>query len=197
MASEPEHPKRHEAEARVNLRFDRQTTALAEFQRRESERHTQMQQNLLEDSLSRQADFAAEKQQRLAAHDRAWEQAKDRLAHKPAPALTFDMMGGPLSRNLAQDHNEMLRSWTAQRDQIVKDFDERIAGCETSRAEMQDGFARANEAREQGHKADRLALAERQQQSFERLVGKELDRSNEWVSDKFKQRSRDDNDRGL
>jgi hypothetical protein len=130
-------------------------------------------------------------------HDRLWEQAKDRLAHKPEPALTFDMMGGPLSRNLAQDHDEMLRNWTAQRDQIVKDSDQRIADCEAARAEMLNGFGRANEALEQKHNEDRRVLAERQQQSFEQLVTKELDRSDDWVSDKFKERSRDDNERDL
>jgi len=195
MASEPDDLKRREAEDRVNVRFDRQTRALSDFQWRESERHAQAQQHLLEDSQARQADVEEAKEQRLAAHDRLWEQAKDRLAHKPEPALTFDMMGGPLSRNLAQDHSEMLRSWTAQRDQIVKDFDQRIADCETSRAEMLTGFGRANEALEQKHSEDWLALAERQQQSFEQLVGKELDRSDDWVSDKFKERSRDDNER--
>ncbi len=96
------------------------------------------------------------------------------------------MLGGPPSRNLAQDHDEMQRRRTEQRDQIVKDFDQRIAECETARAEMQEGFGRANEARDQVHSDDRVALAERQQQSFERLVKKELDRSDEWTSDKFK-----------
>jgi hypothetical protein len=197
MPSEPGDLKRSEAEDRVALRFDRQTKALAEFQRQESERHTQMQQHLLEDSLAKQADFEAGKELRLAAHERAWEQAKDRLAFKPEPALTFDMMGGPLSRSLAQDHDEMRRSWTAQRDQIVKDFDQRIADCETNRTEMLEGFGQANQARDQVHKEDQLQLADRQQRSFDRLVQKELDRSDEWVSDKFKERSRDDNERDL
>jgi hypothetical protein len=195
MASEPDDIKRREAEDRIALRFDRQTKALSDFQRQESERHAQVQQHLLDDSLERQSDFEAEKKQRLAAHERRWEQTKDRLAHRPEPVLTFDMMGGPRSRNIARDHDEMLRNWTAQRDQIVKDFDQRIAGCETARAEMLEGFGHANETLEQRHNEDRRALAERQQQSFERLVGKELDRADNWVSDKFRQRSRDGNER--
>jgi hypothetical protein len=195
MASEPGDLKRQEAEERVNLRFDRQIRALAEFQRQESERHAQMQQRLLEDSVAQQADFETAKEQRLAAHDRLWQQAQDRLT--PRPALTFDMMGGPPMRNLAQDYDEMLRSWTAQRDQIVKDFDQRIADCETTRTETLEGFGQANDTREHAHQEDRVALAERQQQSFEQLVRKELDRSDEWVSDKFKERSRDDNERDM
>jgi hypothetical protein len=195
MASEPDHPKRREAEDRITLRFDRQTKALSEFQRQESERHAQAQHHLLDDSVERQSNFEAAKEQRLAAHKQRWEQAKDRLAHKPVPVLAFDMMGGPPSRNLARDHDEMLRNWTAQRDQIVKDFDQRIADCEATRTEMLKGFWHANEALEQRHGEDRRALAERQQQSFEGLVGKELDRSHDWVSDKFKQRSRNDNER--
>jgi hypothetical protein len=197
MASEPDHAKRREAEDRITIRFDRQTKALADFQRQESERHAQAQQHLLGDSLERQATIEAAREQRLTAHDRRWQQAKDRLAHKPEPVLAFDMIGGPPSRNLARDHDEMLRSWTAQRDQIVKDFDQRIAECEASRAEMLKGFGLANEALEQRHSEDRRALAERQQQSFDRLVGKELDRSSDWVSDKFKQRSRDHNERDV
>ena len=82
------------------------------------------------------------------------------------------MMGGPPSRNLAQDYDEMQQRSTERRDQIVKEFDERIAGCEAARAEMQQGFARANEARDQGHGEDRIALANRQRESFERLVNK-------------------------
>jgi len=197
MPSEAEDLRRREAEQRINLRIDRQTRALEEFQRQESERHTRMQQQLLDDSLARQADFETAKERRLAAHDRLWEQAKERLALKPQHVLAFDMMGGSQARNPAHDYDEMRRSWTAQRDQIVKDFDDRIAGCEAARAEMLEGFARANEAREQGHQEDRLALAERQQHSFEHLVGKELDRSGEWVSDTFKQRSRNDNERDV
>src|SRR3954464_10909110 len=99
MPSDAGVPRRQERQHGINLRFDRQTKALTEFQRQESERHTQMQQQLIEDSLARQADFEAAKERRLATRDRLWEQAKDRLALKPQPALTFDMMGGPLSRN--------------------------------------------------------------------------------------------------
>jgi hypothetical protein len=107
------------------------------------------------------------------------------------------MMGGPPARNLVQDHDEMLRSWTAQRDEIVKDFDERIADCERTRAEMLEGFGRANEDRDRGHEEDRLDLVQRQQRSFDRLVNKEIERADEWVSKEFKQRSRDDNERDL
>ncbi len=197
MASEPDDLKRREAEDRINLRFDRQTRALSEFQRQESGRHAQVQQHLLDDSREKQSDIEAAKEQRLAAHKQRWEQAKDRLAHKPEPVLAFDMVGGPPSRNLARDHDEMLRNWTAQRDEIVKDFDQRIAECEATRTEMLKGFGHANEALEQRHSEDRRTLAERQQQSFDRLVEKELDRSGEWVSDKFRQRSRDDNERDV
>jgi hypothetical protein len=154
-----------------------------------------VQHHLLDDSLERRANIEAAKEQRLDAHKQRWEQAKDRLAHRPEPAPAFDMMGGPPSRNLARDHDEMLRNWTAQRDQIVKDFDQRIADCKATRTEMLKGFGHANEVLEQRHSEDRRALVERQRESFERLVGKELDRSHDWVSDKFKQRSHDGHER--
>ena len=85
------------------------------------------------------------------------------------------------------------RRSTARRDQTVKEFDERIAGCGTARAEMQQGFARANDARDQGHAEDRIALANRQRESFEKLVTKEVERADRWVSREFKARGRDDN----
>ena len=197
MASEPGELKRREAQDRVALRFDRQNKALTEFQRKECERDAQAQERLLDDFAARQTDLESAKKQELAAHDRRWDQAKDRLMPRPGPAPSFDMMGGPPARNLVQDHDEMLRSWTAQRDEIVKDFDERIADCERTRAEMLEGFGRAIEDRDRGHEEDRLDLVQRQQRSFDRLVNKEIERADEWVSKEFKQRSRDDNERDL
>src|SRR5208282_3696276 len=102
----------------------------------------------------------------LTAHDRLWEQARDRLTLRPGPAPAFDMMGGPPARNLAQDHDEIRRQWTARREQIASEYDDRIGACTAARAEMAQGFVRANEARDQGHKEDRSNLAERQRESF-------------------------------
>jgi hypothetical protein len=106
-------------------------------------------------------------------------------------------MMGPPARNLVQDHDEMRQRWSERRDQIVKDFDERVASNEATHAEMQQGFGRANEARDQAHGEARRDLAQRQQESFERLVRKELDRADKWTSREFKQRSRDDDARDL
>ena len=83
------------------------------------------------------------------------------------------------------------------RDLIVKDFDQRIAACEATRAETQQRFGRANEARDQAHGEARRDLAQKQEQSFEGLVKKELDRADKWASREFKQRSRDDDARDL
>ena len=91
----------------------------------------------------------------------------------------------------------MRQRWTDQREQIVKDFDQRIASTEATRAEMQQGFGRANEARDQAHSEARRDLAQNQQQSFERLVKNELARADKWTSREFKQRSRDSDARGL
>ena len=55
----------------------------------------------------------------------------------------------------------------------------------------------ANEARDQAHSEARRDLAQSQQQSFERLVKKELDRADQWTSREFKQRSRDGDARDL
>jgi hypothetical protein len=192
MTDEPDDIRRA-AEDRVRLRFERQNTALTEWQRQECERAARLQSRAIEDSVARQMTLELEKTLELESHARLWGQAKDRLANRPIPAPAFDMMGGPPPRNLVQDHDEMHQRSTARRDQIVKEFDERIASDKAARIETQQGFARANEARDQGHNEDRLALANRQRESFERLVTKEVDRADRWVSLEFKTRSRDDN----
>ena len=191
MATDPVDIRRA-AEDRVRFRFERQTTAQAEWQRQERERDARLQSRAIADSVASQASIELDKTLMLGSHDREWRQARDRLANRPIPAPAFDMMGGPPSRNLARDYDEIQQRSTERRDRIVKEFDERIAGCEAARAEMQQGFARANEARDQGHGEDRVALANRQRESFERLVKKEIERADKWVSREFKARGRDD-----
>jgi hypothetical protein len=196
MASEPRDPER-EARDRVALRQEREIRALSEFQRGQCDRDTERQNRALEDSVSRQAKLEADKKTALAEHDNRWKQASDRLTPRPIPAPVFEMMGGPPARNLVQDHDEMRQRWSERRDQMVQDFDQRIAACEETRAEMQQGFARANEARDQTHSEARQNLTHTQQQSFEGLVKKELDRADKWTSREFKQRSRYDDARDL
>src|SRR4029077_7605736 len=128
MADEPVDIRRA-AEDRVRLRFERQTAALTQWQRQESEREARLQSLAIGDSVARQASLELEKTLRLESHEREGRQARDRLAHRPLPAPAFDMMGGPPPRNLVQDHDEMQQRWKAQRDGIVKHFDEDIAGC--------------------------------------------------------------------
>lgn len=196
MAFEPRDPER-EARDRVALRQNRETRTLTEFQRGECERDTERQNRALQNSVANQAKLEADKESALSEHDKLWKQASDRLTPRPIPAPAFDMMGGPPARNLVQDHDEMRQRWAEGRDQIVKDFDQRIASTEATRAEMQQEFGRANEARDQAHSEARRDLAQTQQQSFERLVRKELDRADKWTSREFKQRSRDDDARDL
>jgi hypothetical protein len=185
---------RPEAETRVQRRFERQTTALNEWQREERERDTRAQARAVEDSTTRQATLEQGRDTALADHDKAWEQLKARLTPRPSPAPTFDLIGTPPNRSLVQHHDEMRRRWTERREQIVKDFDNDIGACETARAEMLEGFGQANRARDQAHAADRLQLVERQQQSFEQLVQRELARADRWTSREFQQRSRDNAD---
>jgi hypothetical protein len=196
MASEPRDLER-EARDRVALRQDRETRALTESQRAECERDSERQNRALQNSIANQAKLEEDKVSALSEHDNLWKQASDRLTPRPIPAPVFDMMGGPPARNLVQDHDEMRQRWSERRDQTVKDFDQRIAGCEAARAEMQQRFGRANEARDRAHSEARRDLAQRQEQSFDRLVKKELDRADQWTSREFKQRSRDDDARDM
>lgn len=194
MASEPGDLERA-ARDRVALRQDRETRALAEFQARECERDAARQNRVLADSVSKQASLETDKEKALAEHEKRWKEASDRLTPRPVPVLAYDMMGPPPARNLVQDHDEMRQRKAEGRDQIVRDFDQRITDCEATRAEMQQGFSRANEARDQAHSEARRDLAETQQQSFEVLVKKELDRADQWKSSEFNQRSRGDDAR--
>lgn len=196
MASEPSDLER-EARDRVARRQDRETRALTEFQRGECDRDTERQNRALQNSVTNQANLETDKEKALAAHERRWRQASDRLTPRPASAPAFDMMGPPPSRNLVQDHAEIRQRRAEGRDQIVKDYDQRVAACEAARAKMQQGFSRANEARDQAHSEARRDLANSQQQSFERMVKKELDRADQWNSPKFNQRSRDGDARDL
>src|SRR5437899_931486 len=93
---------RRAAEDRVQLRFERQTTALTEWQRQESEHETRFQSRAIAESVVSQASLELEKTLRLKSHEREWRQARDRLANRPIPAPAFDLMGGPPHRNLAQ-----------------------------------------------------------------------------------------------
>jgi hypothetical protein len=196
MASDPG-GIRSEAENRVRLRFDRQTAELTEWQRGERQRDARLQSQAIEDSMARQAILEHDRENALAEHNKAWDRVKDRLTPRPSPAPAFDMIGTPPNRNVTQHHDEMRKRWTERRDEIVKDFDTDIAACEAARTEMLEGFGRANSARDQEHSQDRIQLAERQEQSFERVVQKELDRAGKWTSREFKDRSRDDNERDL
>jgi hypothetical protein len=195
MASDPRDPAR-EARDRVTLRQDRETRALSEFQRGECERDAERQNRALQNSIANQAKLEADKTITLAEHDKRWKEASDRLTPRPIPAPAFDMMGPP-ARHLVQDHDEMRQRWSERRDWIIKDFDQRIASTEATRAEMQQGFGRANDARDQAHSEARRDLAQSQQQSFDRLVKKDLDRADQWTSREFKQRSRDGDARDL
>src|SRR5262245_32081117 len=194
MASDPG-GLRSEAENRVQRRFDRQTAELTQWQRQERQRDARLQTQAIETSKTRQDNLQQDKEDALAEHKKARNQLKDRLTPRPGPAL--DMIGTPPKRNVLQHHDEMRKRWTDRRDEIVKDWDKNIADCAAARAEMQEGFGRANQARDQAHSEDRARLAEHQQQSFERTVQKELDRADRWTSREFKERSRDDNERGL
>jgi hypothetical protein len=185
------------AENRVLGRFERQTAALSQWQREECERHADLQARAVVESVARQTMVQDQKKSALDEHDKLWKQARDRLTPRPGPAPAFDMMGGPPARNLVKDYDELHQRWSERRDQIVRESDEEIRSCRTKRAAMLQGFARGDEARDQAHKGDQFDLAQRQQESFDRLVKKELDRADKWNSREFNRRSHDDNTRDL
>jgi len=185
------------AEERVRRRFERQTIALHDWQRGECQRDADFQANAVVESVARQTMLQEQKKNALAEHDKLWNQARDRLTPRPEAAPAFDMMGGPPTRNLVKDYDELQQRWSDRREQIVRDSDEDIATCRKERGAMLEGFAHSNEVREQRHNEDRLELAQRQEKAFEPLVQKEIDRADTWNSREFNRRSRDDHNRDL
>ena len=145
----------------------------------------------------RQTVLEGRKTTELAEHDKLWNQARDRLTPKPAPAPAFDMMGGPPPRNLARDYDELRRGYEAGRAGIAARHDEGIAACAAERAEKLRAFDAVNTARDDEHKNNRLALDRRHKETFEKQVKRELDRADRWTSRPFNRRSRDDNSRDL
>jgi hypothetical protein len=194
--AEPDDLKRT-AEERVRRRFERQTIALDDWQRGECQRDADFQARAVVESVARQTMLQEQKKDALAEHDKLFNQARDRLTPRPEAAPAFDMMGGPPTRNLVKDYDELQQRWSERREQIVRDSDEDIATCRRERGAMLEGFTRSNEAREQRHNEDRLALAQRQEKTFEPLVQKEIDRADTWKSREFNRRSRDDHSRDL
>ena len=195
--SEDSEDLRRSAEGRVRFRFERQDAALTKWQSEIRTSDTLFQTRAVEASLAHQATLEHDKARALAEHDKRWKEARDRLTPRPGPAPAFGMMGGPPMRNLAKDHDDLRRRGSDRREAIIAERDEGIAACITARAAMRQGFARGNEARDQGHQEDRLDLAQKQAQAFDRLVKKELDRADQWNSRTFNRRSRDDNSRDL
>jgi hypothetical protein len=185
------------AEERVHRRFERQTAALHEWQREETRRDADFQANAVVESVARQTMLQEQKKDALAAHDKLWNQARDRLTPRPEAAPAYDLMGAPPPRNLVKDYDELHLRSSERREQIVRESDEAIATCRKERGAMLKGFARTNEARDQRHNKDRLDLAQRQEKAFAPLVRKEIARADKWNSPEFNRRGRNDNTRDL
>ena len=143
MSDDPGDPRRS-AEDRVRFRFERQTSALANWQSEKCMSDDLLQTRAVGASLAREATLEREKARALAEHDKLWKEARDRLTPRPSPAPSFDLVGGPPMRNLAKDYDDLHRRSSDRREQIVTERDEGIAACRTARAEMRQGFARGN-----------------------------------------------------
>jgi hypothetical protein len=185
------------AENRVRRRFDRETAVLHTWQDNETRSALLSQSRLVADSRFRQMALEGRKMTELAEHDKLWNQARDRLTPKPAPAPVFDMMGGPPPRNLAKDYDELRRGYEAGRAGIAARHNEGIAACAAERAEKVLAFVAVNTARDHEHKENRIALDRRHEVTFEKQVKRELDRADRWISRPFNRRSRDDQSRDL
>ena len=189
MPREHEHDLRQEAESRVEQRFAQQREALFALQREQRERDQRAQQQSIERVAQEQARLADQKRQALDAHERKWDQMRDRVAYKLSPAPS--PFGLTPVRNLEREYREMRRQWLDQRETIEQAYNERIEKCQTAQDDLRFAFDAANEIQAQQNRADYERLIETQNHARDSAVEREQVRLEQSVSREFERRSRD------
>src|SRR6202166_5317533 len=124
MPREPSRNLRQEAERRVEQRFAKQSEALFASQKEQRERDVRAQQQAVERVAQEQARIGEQKREALDQHERKWDQMRDRIAYKPAPAPS--PFGWTPPRDLDREHREMRRQWLDQRETIAHASHERL-----------------------------------------------------------------------
>lgn len=161
---------RADAQRRVREIFERQAARL-ERQQEETRRRDDLART---QALRRSEEVrqAIEENRRavLERHDRLWEEERRKLSPAAGPSFGF---GGPPRRPDPRMCKETEERYAQVREEIVRQFDERLKTHAEQQQRMREDFARAAQARHDREKAQKEALFREQAASFERRVEKE------------------------
>lgn len=189
MPREPHVDLRQEAERKVEQRFAQQREALFAEHREQRERDSRAQQQAVERIEQEQARLAEQKRQALEAHDRKWDQMRDRIAYKPE--LAPSPFGWTPPRDLNREYREMRRQWLDVKETIEQGFNERIEKCQTAQDDLRFAFDAANEIRAQHDREEYERLTQTQDRMRDGAIQREETKLEQSVAQEFEQRSRD------
>ena len=189
MPREPGRDLRQEAERKVEQRFAQQREALFASHKEQRERDLRAQQQAVERVAQEQARIAEQKRGALDQHERKWDQMRDRIAYKPAPAPS--PFGWTPPRDLDREYREYRRQWLDQRETIEQAYNERIEACQTAQDDLRFAFDAANEIQAQNNRESYDALIQTQDRTRDAAIQREESRQEQSVTREFQRHSRD------
>jgi hypothetical protein len=189
MPREPGRDLRQEAERKVEQRFAEQREALFASQKEQRERDLRAQRQAVERVAQEQARIAEQKREALDRHERKWDQMRDRIAYKPAPAPS--PFGWTPPRDLDREYREFRRQWLDQRETIEQAYNERIEACQTAQDDLRFAFDAANEIQAQNNRESYDALIQTQDRTRDTAIQREESRQENSVTREFQHHSRD------
>ncbi len=183
MPREPGRNLRQEAERKVEQRFAQQSEALFASHKEQRERDLRAQQQAVERVAQEQARIADQKRVTLDQHERKWDQMRDRIAYKPAPAPS--PFGWTPPRDLDREYREFRRQWLDQRETIEQAYNERIEACQTAQDDLRFAFDAANEIQAQNNRESYDALIQSQDRTRDTAIQREESRQEQSVTREF------------
>ena len=179
---------RQEAERKVEQRFAQQREALFAQHREQRERDQRSQEQAIARVQQEQARLAEQKREALEAHERKWDQMRDRIAYKP------DLAPSPFSwtppRDLNREYREMRRQWLDVKETIEQGFNERIEKCQTAQDDLRFAFDAANDIRAQRDREEYEWLTQTQDRTRDSAIQREETKLEQSVAREFEERSR-------
>ena len=189
MPREPHVDLRQEAERKVEQRFAQQREALFAQHREQRERDQRSQEQAIARVQQEQARLAEQKREALEAHDRKWDQMRDRIAYKPD--LAPSPFGWTPPRDLNREYREMRRQWLDVKETIEQGFNERIEKCQTAQDDLRFAFDATNDIRAQRDREEYERLTQTQDRTRDSAVQREETKLEQSVAREFEERSRD------
>lgn len=163
-----------DAADRVRQKFAREAQRLEQQQEETRKRDAREQSRALERAAETRKTLEDARRRELERHDRLWEQQKARMSPAALPAPSFGP-GGPPRRPGPGQFTALAEAHLQRREDLARQYDERIERCRQNEERLRAEFARATEARELRQAAEKEDLFREQARSFERRVEKEQD----------------------